>query len=338
MKSSCLLSILLSIMTIIPAAFTAEITLYSHRHYEADEALYAEFTRQSGIKVNIVKAGADELIARLESEGSNTKGDVFMTADAGRLVRAKDAGVLRMVKSTVLQDRIPAHLRDPDGQWFGLTQRARIIVYAKDRVKPSELSTYEALADPKWRGRIVARSSGNIYNQSLLASIIAAHGEDKAREWARGVRANMARPPQGSDRDQMRALHSGLADLAIVNTYYVGLLLNSSDASDRKVGNAMGLYFPNQDGRGAHVNVSGGGVTRYSQNPAAAVKFLEFLVSDSAQRAFPNQTSEYPSVPSVEWSSTQKAWGTFKADTLNLSRLGELNAAAVRIFNEVGWE
>lgn len=322
----------------VASANDEEITLYSHRHYESDDALFDKFTELTGIKVNVVKASADELIERIKAEGENTKADILMTADAGRLHRAKAADVLQPVDSETLQRRIPDHLRDPQNNWFGFTKRARIIAYAKDRVQPEDLSTYEALADPKWQGRILVRSSSNIYNQSLLASLIAAHGEEKALEWAKAVRENMARPPQGSDRDQMRAVAAGLGDVAIVNTYYVGLLRNSSSEKDREVGKAIGVFFPNQDGRGAHVNISGAGVTRASKNKKAAIRFLEFLVSDEAQTSFPRTTYEYPVVPSVEWSELLKIWGDFKADSLNAAKLGELNQAAVKIFNKAGWE
>jgi iron(III) transport system substrate-binding protein len=325
---------------IVPAARAAEpaITLYSHRHYESDEKLFKTFTKQTGITVNVVKASADELIERLKAEGANTVADVLMTADAGRLQRAKAAGLLQPIDSTILTERIPAALRDPHATWFGFTQRARIIAYAKERVSAEELSSYEDLVDPKWKSRVVIRSSSNIYNQSLLASMIAAHGEDAARDWARAMRGNMARPPQGSDRDQMRAVAAGLADIAVVNTYYVGLLLNSSDARDRTVGAAMGVFFPNQDGRGTHVNVSGAGVTKASKNRAAAVKFLEFLSSEEAQASFPQATYEYPVVEGIPWSDLQKGWGEFRADSLNLATLGELNEKAGELFNEAGWE
>lgn len=324
---------------IVSASVTAgEITLYSHRHYESDDALFAKFTEQSGIKVNVVKASADELIERLKAEGDNSKADILITADAGRLQRAKEAGVLQSVESEVLSSRIPENLRDPDNQWFGFTQRARIIAYAKDRVKDGELTSYEDLADPKWRGRILARSSSNIYNQSLLASIIAANGREDGLAWAKSVRGNMARPPQGSDRDQMRAVVAGLGDVAIVNTYYVGLLLTSEDEKDREVGESIGIFFPNQDDRGTHVNISGGGVTKSSGNKEGAIAFLEFLASDEAQASFPQSTYEYPVVESVEWADMQKKWGTFTSDSLNLSKLGELNGEAVEVFNEAGWE
>lgn len=318
-------------------AFANELTLYSHRHYESDDALFAAFTKQTGIKINVVKAGADELIERLKAEGANTPADILITADAGRLVRAEKEGLLQPVQSKSLEDRIPASLRDPEGHWFGFTKRARVIIYAKDRVKPSDLSTYEDLADGKWRGRILARSSANIYNQSLLAAMIAHHGQAKAQEWARAVRGNMARPPQGSDRDQLRAVAAGLGDVAIVNTYYFGLLVNSTEAADRAAAAKLAVFFPNQNDRGTHVNISGAGVTKASKNREAAVKLLEFLASDEAQKVFPIETSEYPAVPSAEWSALQKSWGQFKEDTLNLSVLGELNEEAVRTFNRAGW-
>lgn len=318
--------------------FGDEITVYSHRHYEADDALFAAFTKSTGIKVNVVKAGADELIERLKAEGANTPADVLITVDAGRLVRAKKDGVLYPAESKVLTERIPAALRDPDGNWFGFTKRARVFIYAKDRVKPSELSTYEDLADSKWRGRILIRSSANIYNQSLLASMIAAHGQSKAEGWARAVRRNMARPPQGADRDQMRAVAAGLGDIAVVNTYYYGLLTSSPEAADREAASKLAVFFPNQNDRGTHVNISGAGIVKGSNNKEGALKFLEFLASDEAQEVFPTATSEYPVVTSVKPSPDQQKWGSFKEDSLPLSTLGELNEEAVRTFNRAGWE
>lgn len=331
------LSTLALALSLALPAFANELTLYSHRHYESDDALFAAFTKQTGIKVNVVKAGADELIERLKAEGANTPADILITADAGRLVRAEQEGLLQPVQSKSLEDRIPASLRDPEGHWFGFTKRARVIIYAKDRVQPSELSTYEDLAESKWRGRILARSSANIYNQSLLASILAHQGQAKAQEWARAVRGNLARPPQGSDRDQLRAVAAGLGDVAIVNTYYFGLLVNSSEAADRAAASKLAVFFPNQNDRGTHVNISGAGVTKAAKNRAGAVKLLEFLASDEAQKVFPLETSEYPVGPSVEWSELQKSWGRFKEDSLNLSVLGKLNEEAVRTFNRAGW-
>ncbi|MEM7790943.1 MAG: Fe(3+) ABC transporter substrate-binding protein [Verrucomicrobiota bacterium] len=314
------------------------LTVYSYRHYESDDQLFKKFTDQTGIEIEVVKSKADALLERLKAEGEASPADVFITSDAGRLHQALAAGVLQPTKSSFLESRIPENLRDPEGHWFGFTQRARVIVYHPDRVKPEELSTYENLADESWRGRLVVRSSSNIYNQSLLASLIEHDGKEKAIEWAAAVRKNMARAPQGSDRDQMRAVAAGLADAAVVNTYYLGLLHNSDSEKDREVAKQLKIYFPNQDGRGTHVNVSGAGVVAGSDSPEAAQKLLEFLASDAAQKVFPNTTYEYAVVPSIEWSPLQKSWGRFKADTIGLERLGELNAESIRCFNLAGWE
>lgn len=332
--------VLIAILVLMSSqGFTQEtLTIYSERHYENDDVLIEQFEEETGIEVEVVRAGADELMARLKSEGEGTDADLFITADAGRLERASQADLLQPVESEILTSRIPEHLRDPENEWFGFTKRARVLIYAKDRVKPEELSTYEALADEKWRGRVLARSSSNIYNQSLLASIIAANGEEQAEQWARGVRNNMARPPQGSDRDQIRAVAAGLGDVAIANTYYLGLLANAEEADNREAADAVAIFWPNQDGRGVHVNVSGGGIVRGSDNADAAAKFLEFLISDDAQKSFTTATYEYPVVEDVEWSEIQQSWGEFKEDSLNLSKLGDLNEEAVKIFNRVGWE
>ena len=229
-------------------------------------------------------------------------------------------------------------MRDPEGHWYGMTVRSRVIVYSKDRVKPSELSTYEALAKPEWKGRVVARSSSNIYNQSLLASIIAANGSEKALAWAKAVRKNMARSPRGSDRDQARAVAAGLADVAIMNTYYLGILANSSVAADREVAAKVGVFFPNQDGRGSHINVSGGGVTASAKNKKEAIRFLEFLTSAKSQETFGNVNYEYPVIIENNKSDLLKGWGSFKADDVNLSILGAKNAEAVKLFDRAGWE
>jgi len=327
-----------SSLALLACASAETLTVYSYRHYESDVALFEQFTAKTGIEVEVVKSKAGALLERLKAEGEQTPADIFMTSDAGRLHEARVAGVLQPLQSPELEARIPENLRDSDGYWFGFTQRARVIVYAPDRVKPAELSTYEALAGKDWRGRLVVRSSSNIYNQSLLASMIDTDGKDAAIQWASAVRKNMARPPQGSDRDQMRAVAAGLADIAVVNTYYLGLLANSDEPKDRKVAAQLKVFFPNQDGRGTHVNVSGAGIVAGSDNVAAAQKFLEFLASDEAQSVFPGATYEYPVVSTVEWSGIQKSWGVFKADTINLKRLGELNAEAIRCFNLANWE
>lgn len=315
----------------------ASVDVYSHRHYPSDQELYDRFTEQTGIEVNVVTGSADQLITRLETEGEGSPADLLITVDAGRLHRAESRDLLRSVQSDLLEERIPAHLRDPEGTWFGLTKRARVVAYARERVDSTDLSTYADLAGDRWEDRVLVRSSENIYNQSLLASIIAARGEEAAREWAAGIVENMARAPQGGDTDQAKAVAAGVGDVAIVNTYYVARLKASDDPDERRVGEALGVHFPNQRDRGAHVNVSGGGVTAAADNPEGAVRLLEFLVSPEAQRSFSRATYEYPVNPEVEPASILQAWGAFRADTLNLSRLGELNGRAVRIFDEVGW-
>lgn len=318
-------------------ADAGSVNVYSHRHYDVDRRLYAAFTEQTGIEVNVVRAGADELIERLDREGENTPADLIMTVDAGRLNRARDRGLLQPVSSERLSRQVPAHLRDEEGAWYGLTSRARVIVYHPDRVDPSELSTYEDLDRAHWNGRIAIRSSSNIYNVSLLASLVAHHGVDEAREWARGVVNNFARPPQGNDRDQIAAVAAGVADIAVVNTYYVGLLSASSNEAEREVAEAVEIFFPNQDGRGAHINVSGAGVTRHAPNRENAVRLLEFLTGETAQAEFAAANYEYPVNPRVEPADLVQSWGTFEADTLNLGALGEYADEAVEIFDDVGW-
>ena len=314
-----------------------EVNVYSHRHYDTDQQLFDRFTEETGIQVNVVTASADELITRLETEGESSPADVLITVDAGRLHRALERGLLQPVRSPTLTGNVPAHLRHPEGYWYGLTQRARIVVYAEDRVDPSNLSTYAGLTDGRWDDRILIRSSSNVYNQSLLASLIAHLGEEQAEAWAAGIVENMAREPQGGDRDQIRAVAAGEGDLAVVNTYYLGRMLNSDDPQDRAAGEAVRVFFPNQDGRGAHVNVSGAGVTAYAPNRENAIRLLDFLTSEEAQGLFARANYEYPVKPGVPWAPALQEWGRFEADTLNLSRLGELNDEAVRIFDRVGW-
>ena len=320
------------------SASAAELNVYSHRHYDSDAVLFDRFTKETGIKVNVVKGSADQLIQRLISEGKNSPADVLLTVDAGRLHRAKEAGILQPVQSKKLRQNVPASMSDPQGHWYGMTVRARVLVYSKERVKPSELTTYEDLAKPSWRGRIAVRSSSNIYNQSLLASIIAANGPDKALSWAKAVRKNMVRAPRGSDRDQARAVAAGLADVAIMNTYYLGILANSEVVADREVAKKVSVFFPNQKGRGAHVNVSGGGVTSSSKNKKEAIQFLEFLTSPKSQNTFGEQSYEYPVKIEANRSELLESWGSFKADKVNLSILGSKNSEAVKIFDRAGWE
>lgn len=313
------------------------VNLYSQRHYPADKEVFALFTEKTGIKVNVVTANADELIKRLQAEGEKSPADVLLTKDAARLSWAASLGLYQPIASEVLEKNVPAHLRDPEMKWFGFTQRARVLIYAKDRVKADELKTYEDLTKPEWKGRIVARSASNIYNQSLLSAIIAASGEKEALIWAAKVRQNMARKPQGSDRDQIRAVASGLADVAIANSYYLGLLIHSEDPKDRELAAKVKIAFPNQEGRGTHVNISGIGVCKHAKNKENAIKFIEFLSSKEVQDLYPDKTYEYPlSLKMV--TPLHKSWGSFKPDTLNLKALGENNTKAVKIFQAAQWE
>ncbi|WP_029037748.1 Fe(3+) ABC transporter substrate-binding protein [Salinimicrobium xinjiangense] len=315
-----------------------EVNVYTHRHYASDQQLFAQFEETTGIKVNVINASADELIQKMTIEGKQSPADVLITVDAGRLTRAKDQGLLQKVDSDILNNTVAAHLKDPGNEWFGLTKRARIIVYAPGRVDSTQLSTYEDLATEKWKDRILVRSSENIYNQSLLASLIVNNGEEAAKEWAEAMVENMARAPKGNDRDQVKAVVAGEGDLAIVNTYYIGNLLNSENPEEVKAGESVKVFFPNQEGRGTHINVSGAGVARYAPNKENAVKFIEFLVSKEAQEVFANSNYEYPVNEEVQPAPLLQSWGEFKEDRLNLSKLGENNKKAVLIFDEAGWK
>ena len=309
------------LILIATAPISAQINLYTHRHYDSDKILFEKFTKETGIKINVIKGSADQLIQRMISEGKNSPADILLTVDAGRLHRAKEAGVLQSINSKTINKNVPSEMRDPDGFWYGLTVRARVIVYAKDRINSNELSTYEDLATAKWKGKIAIRSSGNIYNQSLMASLIEANGSRRALRWAIGIRKNMARAPRGNDRDQVRAVAAGLADIAVVNTYYLGILANSKEKKDRDVFNKVSVFFPNQNNRGTHINISGAGIAKYSKNKSSAIKFIEFLTSPEAQETFGKVNYEYPLFIENNKSDLLKSWGTFKADKQNLSIL-----------------
>lgn len=315
-----------------------ELTVYTHRHYESDQELFKLFEKQNNIKLNIVNASADELIQKMTLEGKQSPADVLITVDAGRLYRAKSKNLLQPFTSPLIDSIVPSHLRDEDQQWVSLTKRARVIAYSKDRVDSTDLSTYDDLTSEKWENKILVRSSSNIYNQSLLASIIEHIGKEGAEQWAQGVLDNMARTPKGNDRDQVKAVANGEGDLAIVNTYYIGKLLNSEDESEIKAGKSVNIFFPNQKTTGTHINVSGIGVTKYAPNKENAIKFIEFLLQEEAQKIFAGSNYEYPVNPNVEIAETLKAWGDFKEDKLQLNALGKNNKEAVIIFDKVGWK
>jgi len=317
---------------------TKEITIYTHRHYDSDKTIFANFEKETGIKVNVVKANADELLQKLEAEGKQSPADVLLTIDAGRLVRAKQKDLLQAAQSEIIEKSVPENLRDGENFWFSLTKRARIIVYDKNKVNPEDLSTYEDLTNPKWNGKVLIRSSSNIYNQSLLASIIANNGQDSAKQWAAGLVQNMARVPKGNDRDQVKAILAGEGEIGIINTYYLGKLINSKDSLEVEAGNSVGVFFLNQEDRGAHINVSGIGVAKYAPNKEYAIKFIEYLVSKDVQEIFAKANYEYPVNKEASASDLLKSWGDFKEDDLPLSKLGELNKEAVIIFDEVAWD
>jgi iron(III) transport system substrate-binding protein len=332
-----LLTLILSLL--IPMGLNAEeVNLYSARKEKLIKPLLDRFTGQTGIEVNLVTGKADALLQRLQSEGRNTPADLLITTDAGRLYRAKAAGVTQSVQSEILSKYIPDNFRDPQGHWFALSLRARPILYVKQRVDRSKLSSYEALTDPIWQGRICIRSSGNIYNQSLVASLIEANGVDVTEAWANSFVKRFARPPRGGDRDQIKAAAAGVCDIAIANTYYLAGMLKSKDAHQREAAKKMGVFWPNQSDRGAHVNVSGAALIKGAKHKQAAIKLLEFLLSKSSQAWYAETNGEYPVRDDVEAGDILKSWGKFRMDGLNLSRLGELNPEALRLMDRAGWK
>jgi iron(III) transport system substrate-binding protein len=325
----------------LPAARPAEaqervLNVYSSRHYDTDRELYDGFTRATGIRIRLIEGDADQLIERIRTEGANSPADVLITVDAARLHRAQAAGILQPVRSAALEARIPAHLRDPDGHWFGLSKRARVIMF--DRQNPPQgLTRYEDLADPRFRGQLCVRSSSHPYNLSLMGSILAANGDQAAEAWARGVVANFARPPQGGDTPQFQAIPAGQCRIAIANTYYLARFGASQNPAERALYERIGVIFPNQADRGTHVNVSGAGVVRTAPNREAAVAFLEYLASDTAQRLFANGNFEYPVVQSVPPHPALAAFGEFREDALNAARYGAASAQALQIMQRAGW-
>ncbi|HEY9878981.1 MAG TPA: Fe(3+) ABC transporter substrate-binding protein [Leptolyngbyaceae cyanobacterium] len=315
-----------------------EVNVYSSRHYDSDDVIYKRFTEETGIKVNLIEGDADELIERIKNEGANSPADVLVTVDAGRLWRAEEQGLFQPVDSEALTKAIPANLRHPEGLWFGMTQRARVVVYNKAAVQPSELTTYEALADPKWKGRVCIRSSGNVYNQSLLGSMVESDGAEKTEAWAKGLVANLAREPEGGDIDQIKAVAAGQCDVAIVNHYYWARLAKSDKPDDKAAAEATAVFFPNQGDRGTHVNISGAGIVVNAPHKENAVKFLEFLVTPEAQKIFADSNNEYPVLKGVEVDPVVAEMGNFKVDETNVAAYGRNNAEVVKIVDRSGWK
>ncbi|MEL6800944.1 MAG: extracellular solute-binding protein [Pseudomonadota bacterium] len=322
----------------MPAFAEGELNLYSSRHYDTDERLYSDFTEMTGITINRIEGNADELIARMEAEGANSPADVFLTVDTSRLERAKDAGLFQAIDSPVLEARVPAYLQDEDNQWFGFSQRARILFYDKTDVTDPPM-TYQDLADPKYAGLICIRSSGNVYTQTITAALIEHLGEDAVKGWAEAVVGNFARAPQGGDTDQLRGIVSGECDISMSNTYYFGRAIRTDvDGLPKDAMENIGWVFPNQDDIGAHMNLSGGGVAANAPNMENAVKFLEYLASDQAQEYFSAGNDEYPAVPGVALSPSVAQLGFFKPDDLDATAIANNIPAAQMLLNEAGWE
>lgn len=318
--------------------FAAEVNVYSARKEALIKPLFDKFTANTGIQVNMISGKADALIKRIEVEKENTPADVLLTVDVGRLIRAKQKNLLMPIKSDPLNARIPAHYRDEDGQWFGLSLRSRIIVYSPERVKADELSSYKDLADKKWEKRICIRSSSNVYNQSLVAAMIANEGIEETEKWAKGLVDNLARPPKGGDRDQIKAVAVGVCDIALVNTYYLAGMLDSKLDSEVHAAKKVKLFWPDQNGHGTHINISGIAILKPSKNINEALKLIEYLISDEAQLWYAKTNYEFPVVSNVKNSSILNDWGTFIADDLNLNLLGEYNTKAILLMDRVGWK
>lgn len=315
-----------------------EVNMYTARHYEVDDEIYKKFTEETGIKVNVVKGEAEELIERLKREGESTEADLFVTVDGGVLTNAKQNDILQPVTSDIINENVPENLRDVDNNWIGLATRARIIAYSKDRVSPDELSTYEDLTSDKWKGKLLVRSSTSLYNQSLLASFIELNGEEQAEQWAQGIVNNFARQPDGGDRDQAKAIAAGVGDVAIMNTYYVGLLANSEDPEEVKVADSIGVFFPNQETNGTHVNISGIGLTKHSKNQENAIKLIEYMTDVEAQEILAANNYEFPVNPNAAKPELLESWGDFKMQELDFDTLGEHNKKAIEVFNKTGWK
>tara|TARA_B110000003_G_scaffold266852_1_gene294379 strand:- start:415 stop:1434 length:1020 start_codon:yes stop_codon:yes gene_type:complete len=316
------------------------VNIYSQRHYDVDQIQYDNFEKLTGIKVNVIKANADELIQRIKNEGENSPADLFITVDVGKLWQASDMDLLQKYQDESLTDGITESLLDKNGYWVPVTYRSRILVYSNERVQESELSTYEDLADSKWKGKLLVRSSSNSYNQALLSSLIANLGDEAIKSWTESVVSNFARDPKGNDRDQVKAIAAGQGDIAIVNSYYIGLLLSSENEEEINAGKSVSVFFPNQgEGqRGSHINVSGIALAKNSPNKTNAMKLIKYLTTDEAQETYVNNTYEYSVKQNISPNEIVRNWGNFKKDPLDLNMLGIKRNDAIRIFDAAGWK
>ncbi len=315
-----------------------EVNVYSQRHYDSDKALFKQFEEKTGIKINLITAKAEELVSRLSIEGANSPADILITADIGNLYEAKQRDLLQSASSKILEENIPAHLRDEDNKWFALTKRARLFVYNPKIVNEEDLDDYFSLTKPQFKGKVVTRTSTHAYNKSLLASIIAHNGEEKALEFVKGLVNNFARNPKGADKDQIRAVASGEAGVAIVNSYYLGVMANSGDKVDEAIAKEVKVFFPAQKTTGSHINISGAAITKFSPNKENAIKLIEFLTSTEAQGALAEGNYEYPVNPKVKPAGIVASWGEFKEDTIPLNKVGEYTKKAVEIATKGNWK
>ncbi|MFZ2018660.1 MAG: Fe(3+) ABC transporter substrate-binding protein [Methyloceanibacter sp.] len=333
----------LALLLPLPAATIAlaeeggEVNVYSYRQPYLINPLFKAFTEQTGIKVNVIFAEKG-LIERIQAEGRNSPADVLLTVDVGNLTQATDAGIAQPIQSSALEAAIPPAYRAADNQWFGLTRRARVVYASKERVTLDKI-TYEDLADPKWRGRICIRSGQHVYNVALIASMIAAHGEEWTETWLKGVKSNLARKPAGDDRLQVKGVYAGECDIAVGNTYYMGAMLkNDKEPEQKEWANSVNIIFPNTDDRGTHVNISGAVVAKYAPHKDNAVKLLEFLASDQGQETYADVNNEYPVKEGIPWSPLVKSWGAFKPDPISLNDIAALRKKASELVDKVGFD
>lgn len=313
------------------------VNLYTARHYDSDSGIYDAFTKETGIKINRIEGRPDELVARMNAEGANSPADVFITADAGALWRAQNAGLFQPISSDALNSRIPANLREPDGNWVGFSRRARIVAYDPDKVRPEEVDDYAKLAGPRFKGKICVRSSDSVYNLSLLGALIEEWGTEKSTEWAKGIVANMARQPEGGDRDQIRAVAAGVCEIAITNSYYYIRMASGDDAGDREITQKIKLAFPSIDGKGSHLNISGGGVTKNAPNKENAIRLLEHFASAESQAMIASKNGEYPASPDVQVPAPVNAYMNFTAHPMNVAAFAARQPEAQSIMSAAGW-
>lgn len=313
------------------------VNIYSSRHYDTDLQLYDLFTEQTGIQVNLIEGSSDELIERIRNEGVNSPADIVITVDAGRLWRAKEANVLQPFDSEFLTNTIEENMIDPERYWVGLSQRVRAIIFNRETVNPDELQGYWELANDEWEGRLCVRSSNNIYNQSLVASLIESRGEQATEEWAVNLVNNFARTPQGGDTDQIRAVAAGLCDVALANHYYLARLINSNSEQDQEVASRVDINFPEQEYGGAHVNISGAGIAANSPNLENAIRFLEYLATEEAQDLYAVRNNEFPVLYGIELPGALHEFGSFESNAVNVAVYGENNPLAIRLMDRVGW-